>query len=861
MAEILQIVDDTGTYNVEGVQKFLKTWSIENAGTDYLVVAIMGPQSSGKSTLLNHAFGTGFKEMDALAGRSQTTRGIWLAKSPKIHSPPTLVMDLEGSDGRERGEDDTSFERQSALFALAVADVLVVNMWAKDIGREVGASKPLLKTIFQVNLKLFAPSRKDSVAPKRTVLLFVFRDKTKTPLEKLKETWEGDLYRMWEGMTKPPGFENSTLEEFFLVRYAALSNYEEKFEEFEADVDTLRQRFTRPSTAGDDDDAESIDGLTLVSANKLPGHALSLSMQKVWDVVRENKDLDLPAHRVMVANIRCAEIAAERLNAFTSDARWQAMSTEVEVDLIPAFGRRVGDLVTEMVADYEEEARYFDSATSGEREEGLLQELRNVIRPRYESQLRLARAMALDSFRLSLGSGKEDEEKGRSVSGNRRDLTEVKFSMRAQQSWNAALSEFDTFAREIEIPGIEWTPFEAREALQHDLTAHRTAVRSQLLKEAVDDAVHSVQTSVSRAAASLFEAPPKELWRRLTIVWKESVATAAQPLDKVKEALDLDLEECTMFVASVSDAGRVKILSIAKEAADTALPRLKDAFSEAFYRDSAGVPRAWSPSTDVTAIATDAKRTCASLLAQLCISRLPKTILQTNREDQEGEEVEAEAYQAVGAAVIGLAEPVKDFGRSRNPTSLPSFDILSASDWPGIEDKDVLLTPPEVRQVWRRFSSDVALTIQQAAATREANRAAARRLPPAWAILAMIVLGFNEAVAVLRNPLLLLALFLLFLFAKTVYQELDVEAEMGRGALPGLVSLSSKFVPALKSVTSKTIASVKSILEGLDDNDVAESAGEGLQMSSSQTSTDSSAPSRAVDLGTSSRTVFDKKMN
>jgi len=67
-----------------------------------------------------------------------------------VNEPPTLVMDLEGSDGRERGEDDTSFERQSALFALAVADVLLINMWAKDVGRETGAGKPLLKTIFQV---------------------------------------------------------------------------------------------------------------------------------------------------------------------------------------------------------------------------------------------------------------------------------------------------------------------------------------------------------------------------------------------------------------------------------------------------------------------------------------------------------------------------------------------------------------------------------------------------------------------------------------------------------------------------------------------------------------------------------------
>lgn len=85
-----------------------------------------------------------------MTGRQQTTRGVWLAAAPKVDDPRTLVLDLEGNDGRERGEDDTSFERQTALFALAVADVVLINMWAKDIGRETGAGKPLLKTIFQV---------------------------------------------------------------------------------------------------------------------------------------------------------------------------------------------------------------------------------------------------------------------------------------------------------------------------------------------------------------------------------------------------------------------------------------------------------------------------------------------------------------------------------------------------------------------------------------------------------------------------------------------------------------------------------------------------------------------------------------
>lgn len=42
-------------------------------------------------------------QTDLSFSRSQTTKGIWLARCAGIE-PCTLVMDLEGTDGRERGE-------------------------------------------------------------------------------------------------------------------------------------------------------------------------------------------------------------------------------------------------------------------------------------------------------------------------------------------------------------------------------------------------------------------------------------------------------------------------------------------------------------------------------------------------------------------------------------------------------------------------------------------------------------------------------------------------------------------------------------------------------------------------------------
>jgi len=65
-----------------------------------------------------------------------------------------LVMDVEGTDGRERGEDQ-DFERKSALFALATSEVLIVNIWEHQVGLYQGANMGLLKTVFEVNMQLF----------------------------------------------------------------------------------------------------------------------------------------------------------------------------------------------------------------------------------------------------------------------------------------------------------------------------------------------------------------------------------------------------------------------------------------------------------------------------------------------------------------------------------------------------------------------------------------------------------------------------------------------------------------------------------------------------------------------------------
>uniref|UniRef100_A0A6N2M7K3 GB1/RHD3-type G domain-containing protein n=1 Tax=Salix viminalis TaxID=40686 RepID=A0A6N2M7K3_SALVM len=63
------LIDGDGTFVDTGLDHFIKEVKLGECGLSYAIVSIMGPQSSGKSTLLNHLFGTNFREMDAFKGR------------------------------------------------------------------------------------------------------------------------------------------------------------------------------------------------------------------------------------------------------------------------------------------------------------------------------------------------------------------------------------------------------------------------------------------------------------------------------------------------------------------------------------------------------------------------------------------------------------------------------------------------------------------------------------------------------------------------------------------------------------------------------------------------------------------------
>ncbi|XP_022844460.1 protein ROOT HAIR DEFECTIVE 3-like isoform X1 [Olea europaea var. sylvestris] len=742
------LIDGDGNFNVAGLDNFMKEVKLAECGLSYAVVSIMGPQSSGKSTLLNHLFGTNFREMDAFKGRFQTTKGIWLAQCVGIE-PCTLVMDLEGTDGRERGEDDTAFEKQSALFALAVSDIVLINMWCHDIGREQAANKPLLKTVFQVMMRLFSP--------RKTTLMFVIRDKTRTPLENLEPVLREDVQKIWDAVPKPSAHKETPLSEFFNVEVTALSSYEEKEEQFKEQVASLRQRFFHSIAPG---------GLAGDRRAVVPASGFSFSAQQIWKIIKENKDLDLPAHKVMVATVRCEEIVNEKFSSFIANEEWRQLEETIQSRPVPSFGRKLSSILDVFLTEYDAEATYFDEGVRSSKRKQLEEKLLQLVQPAYQSMLGHVRSGTLDRFKDAFNNA---------LNGGKG------FAMAARECFEYFMSQFDEGSAEAYIDQANWDSSKVREKLHRDIDAYVAAVHTAKLSELANMYEKKLNEALSGPVEALLDGASDDTWPAIRKLLQCETEKAVAGFSTALSGFEMDEETQDKMLLRLKEHARGLIEAKAKEEAGRVLIRMKDRFTTIFSHDSDSMPRIWTGKEDIRAITKTARSASLKLLSVMAAIRL----------DDEADTVENKLS-------LALLDP-----KAGTTNKSSSMDPLASSTWDEVPASKTLITPVQCKSLWRQFKAETEYTVTQAIAAQEASRRSNNWLPPPWAIVALVVLGFNEFMTLLRNPLYLGIIFVAFLLVKALWVQLDISGEFRNGALPGILSLSTKFLPTVMNLLRK----------------------------------------------------------
>lgn len=691
----LQLIDEDQHFSGALFHDHLSQWGMLEAGFGYDICAVLGSQSTGKSTLLNRLFGTNFDVMDDRA-RQQTTKGIWLCRGMDRN---VLVMDVEGTDGRERGEDQ-DFERKSALFSLATAECVIVNMWENQVGLFQGANMGLLKTVLDVNLTLFQVGRARAGAPKeKTLLLFVIRDYIgTTPLANLESTIRADLQRIWASLTKPEALAGAELGDFFDVSFSALPHKVLQAKEFDEGIAQLQRRFI------DRSDPQYV--FQTEYHKRIPIDGLPHYLESVWEQILQNKDLDLPTQQELLAQFRCDEIAAAAAAVFA--AAMTALRSALDAgQVLATLGVDMASHRAEALAVFDKDASRYHRGVYARKRADLLLQLNAVLLPFFLAQLKNLHTKLASAFQQAMQEG----TRGASYD----------FGRLVEEHVAHALAAFDAETQRLVLPDTDWSVSEERMHLEDDLRAVARTLRADETQKLAVRLEKDIRRHLAEPIEAALSEPDAGMWDRVLGVWRDACDRAAALYRERAAHLNTTPDEDAATVGRLHMvAWRALLDRVQESTSETVLAsRLRAFFEDRFRYDASGVPRVWKPSDDMD-----------------------------------------DAFVQARDATLALIPLYATMQPETPPT------VAGDEDTPSWDEARRVLSERRCAELGRRFRRDAD------AAYVEAKRGTVSSMTqvPWWMYVVLIVLGWNEAMAVLHSPVYFTLLCMVLASAYVVWR-------------------------------------------------------------------------------------------
>ncbi|KAF9264058.1 root hair defective 3 GTP-binding protein [Marasmius fiardii PR-910] len=692
-SERLQIVDEEKKFTPELATQIAR-WGLRDAGFSYDIVAVFGSQSTGKSTLLNRLFGTNFDVMDETK-RQQTTKGIWMCRGQGMN---VMVMDVEGTDGRERGEDQ-DFERKSALFSLASSEVLIINLWEHQVGLYQGANMGLLKTVLEVNLGLFGKKAQDGTSG-RTLLLFVIRDHIgQTPLANLQTTLTVDIQRIWESLSKPKDLQDAQLSDYFDLAFTALPHKILSADAFESEVKRLRTRFV---------DKQNPDYVFKPAYHKrIPADGVAFYMENIWEQVQSNKDLDLPTQQELLAQFRCDEISAVALAEFNEQAKSQKRPLEAG-RVVEGLGELMRGWRKVALERYDRDASRYHQGVYKRKRGDLMATIDATLSPLFLGQLKNLHKSCLGMFKKDILDGLKGEDY---------DFAEVVRKARTECE-----KRFTEGAKEVVVDpeSAQWSWEDELELLKEEVKSVGDQCRKDETKKMINAIERNFKRQISEPVEIALHKAAPNMWDTVLTTFKGTLEkTESSYLSKARSFNSTE-EENTLALATLRrrawQALRAKIDEQTAEA--VILGKLRGHFEERFRYDEHGVPRVWQPGDDIDGAFKKAKDDTLDLIPLYAKIKPVNSSLEYTLPDD----------------AIAASADSNGTGTSEEYDFTASLTILS-------ETKTLDIT--------NKFRKDAD------AYYVEAKRSTVSSIAhiPLWMYGVLVVLGWNEAMMLLFNPI------------------------------------------------------------------------------------------------------------
>ncbi|KAG5998325.1 Dynamin-like GTPase that mediates homotypic ER fusion [Claviceps spartinae] len=750
----VQVIDEDKEFNTN-LNDYLQNTRVAESGFNYHLISVFGSQSTGKSTLLNNLFGTEFSVMSETE-RRQTTKGIWMSKNKRKESAGAkmadniLVMDVEGTDGRERGEDQ-DFERKSALFALATSEVLIINIWEHQVGLYQGANMGLLKTVFEVNLQLFL---RDKQSTPRSLLFFVIRDHLgTTPLSNLRTTLIQDLTKIWSTISKPQGLEKAQIQDYFDFGFAALPHKILQADKFVSEVQNLGTRFTAGHRGSKGSDHELEGGVFLPEYHRrIPADGFSVYAEGIWDQIVNNKDLDLPTQQELLAQFRCDEISREVLVAFDDavaplEEQQGEASKLGKILVFPDLGGVGSTARAKLLGAFEVQASRYHKGVFTRKRQELEAKVDARLKALYVGQLAAAHKAGVTAFSDAV----TNKVKAGQKAGGSYEFAEIVANEKKK-----TLEIFETEAQGLVIQDLPWTNFQSQYQLfEAELDQVSGKLRKEEMRRLATRVERWVKSRLGDAIGLEFNklgsgrggtgAPEtgdqpseKDLWDRVWDVFTGIVKEAESRFADRAKSFDASDEEAEVGMWRLRRKSWVGLRERIEEEVmeGNILLKLRENFEDKFRYDEAGVPRIWRPTDDIEGIYTKARESTLTLIPLLSRFRLSTTYAAPDLVSFIGGQPSgAEVGDEEDLAPIGGVD--EDQGKS-------------------LEEEMTVLSESKRQDLVVRFKKTADGVYVEA---KRSAIGGVAQIP--WYFYGLLIaLGWNEIFMVLRNPFLFVFLLL-----------------------------------------------------------------------------------------------------
>ncbi|KAL8260796.1 hypothetical protein R6Q59_024845 [Mikania micrantha] len=469
---------------------------------------------------------------------------------------------------------------------------------------------------------------------------------------------------------------------------------------------------------------------------------------------------------VMVATVRCEEIANEKYSLFAKSQDWCDLEGAVKSHIVPGFGRKLSSMIDTCLSSYDEEATYFEDSVRSAKRKQLEEKLIQLVHPTYQVLLEHIQLETLDKFKTSLHDA---------LNGG------FGFANAARDCSASFIRIFEEQCKDATVKQADWDSVKVRDKFSHDIDSHIAEVRTAKLSELNALYESKLKEALDGPVGALLEGGGDDTWPAIRKLFHHEIKRAVSEFSVALSGFEMDEKTNEEMLLKLENYARGIVEGKTKEEAGRALYRMKERFTSLFNHDSDSMPRIWTGKEDIRTITKTARSSSLKLLSVLAAIRLDEDV------DKIGDTL-----------VLALVNQKKE-----TSTSVSLRDPLASSTWEEVPATKTLITPVQCKSLWSQFQRETEYTITQAIASQEANKRNNNWLPPPWAIAALAILGFNEFMTLLRNPLWLLVIFVGYLLSKALWVQLDISGEFRNGMLPGILSLSTKFLPTVTNLLRK----------------------------------------------------------